>query len=168
MYNGLHVHYTSNFEVGFQDKNKIKYVVEKEKDYFSLIKIDSSSLEPEYNLNFPIEIEGNILYPIYDGWLDKAIFDKDKIDVEGLIMASKLNSYMIIKEDIRNINSNLNDIFHNIYNVENIEKNIFEKYKDDPYTNELKDKYYMFLFKKNAIDEMPTQEDEEEEYGQDN
>ena len=42
-------------------------------------------------------------------------------------------------------NKNLNDIFHDIYNEDNIVKYFFDKYKDDKYINELKEEYYEFL-----------------------
>lgn len=138
----------SNYLVAFKSEKGNKYVLDDHKDFFELIKIDKSSGEPEYNLNHPIEIKGQILYPILDNWIEEAIFKINNIDIERMKMAAILNSYMIIREDIYSsdtINKNLNDIYEDIYIPENINKYFFEKYKDDEYIKELQEKYEQFL-----------------------
>lgn len=157
----------NNFPVAFESEKKIKYVLDSEKDYFALIKVNSTIAEPEYNLNYPVEIDNKVMHPIYDSWIGEAIFDSNELDIKGLEMASELNSYMSINESIMDIgseNANLNAIFKDIYNPENIEKNLFDRYKEDSYTNILKEKYYNFLKEKNILTEISSVEDEEEDY----
>lgn len=144
----------SNYLLAFQSEKGNKYVLDGQKDFFELIKIDTSSGEPEYNLNHPVEIKGNVLYPIFDNWLGEAIFESNNIDIERMKMAAQLNSYMLIREDIyssQTINKNLNDIYEDIYTPENINKYFFEKYKDDEYIKELQEKYEKFLNKQDHI-----------------
>lgn len=155
----------SNFLVAFEDENKIKYVLDPGSDYFALIKIDNKMAEPEYNLNYPIKFENDIVFPIYDSWLSEPVYNSNAIDVKGLEMAAKLNQYMSIHESIFDIgseNANLNDIYKDIYNPENIEKNLFSRYEDDSYTNTLRDKYYKFLEEKNIIKEVSNDEEEDD------
>lgn len=157
----------NNFPVAFEDDNKIKYVLDPGSDYFALVKVDTKMSEPEYNLNHPVDIEGKVLYPIYDSWLGEPIFNSNELDIKGLKMASKLNRYMSINENIIDIgseNANLNDIYKDIYNPEKIEKNLFDRYKEDSYTNILREEYYKFLEEKNIIAEISNVEDEEEDY----
>ena len=138
----------SNFNIAFQDEEGEKYVLDDAKDYFTLIRLDKSRGEPDSDLKHTIEIEGKIINTVYDSWLDTIIYDLEEIDIKGLKMAAKLNSYMTNYEDIfgdTTINKNLNDIFHDIYNEDNIVKYFFEKYKDDKYINELKEEYNEFL-----------------------
>ena len=55
---------------------------------------------------------------------------------------------MTQKEDILyadTINKNLNDIYANIYNIQSIEENFFQKYKTERDIKELKDEYYKLL-----------------------
>lgn len=138
----------SNYLVAFKSENGNKYVLEDQKDFFELIKINKLSGEPEYNLNHPIEIKGQTLYPIFDNWLGEPIFESKNIDIERMKMAAEFNSYMLIREDIyssETINKNLNDIYEDIYIPENINKYFFEKYKDDEYIKDLQEKYDEFL-----------------------
>lgn len=138
----------SNYSIAFQSKIGNIYVLDNQKNFFELIKLDKSSGEPEYNLNHPIEIKGEILYPIFDNWLGEPIFESKNIDIERMKMAAEFNSYMLIREDIYSsdtINKNLNDIYEDIYIPENINKYFFEKYKDDEYIKDLQEKYDEFL-----------------------
>ena len=55
---------------------------------------------------------------------------------------------MTQKEDILyadTINKNLNDIYANIYNIQSLEENFFQKYKTERDIKELKDEYYKLL-----------------------
>lgn len=157
----------NNFPVAFESEKKIKYVLDPDRDYFTLMKVNSTMAEPEYSLNYPVEINDKTLYPIYSSWLGESIFDSNELDIKALEMASELNHYMSINEEIMDIgseNANLNDIFKDIYNPEKIEENLFDRYKEDSYTNILRKKYYNFLKEKNIADEIPNVEEEEEEY----
>jgi len=67
-------------------------------------------------------------------------------------MAYKLNSYLTIKEDIlsnETINTNLNNIYDDIYNKDSIDENFFKKYENESDIQELKNEYYKLL--NNAI-----------------
>lgn len=157
----------NNFTVGFQSEKGNKYVLSPRKDYcFELIKIDKSSREPCYALNSPIQIIGKTLSPIFDCWLGEPIYDLSQIDISRLEMAAKIHYYMAIQEDIfdvRSRNKNLNEIYKNIYNEENLNKYFFERYKDDEYINELKEEYCSFLNKNGNDLHIQNEEDEEEE-----
>lgn len=155
----------SNFTVGFQSEKGNQYVLSPRRDCFELMKIDKSSKEPDYNLNSPIYILGKTLYPIFDCWLDEPIYDFSKIDMNRLYMTEKISSYMTIREhifDAKDRDKNLNEIYKNIYNKEEIEKIFFEKYQDDEYIKELRENYYKFLENIDITNETQIEGDLEE------
>lgn len=155
----------SNYNIAFRSEKNIIYVLDAMRDGFELIKLNKKSLEPEYDLKTPVEINGKQLFPKYERWRDTMIFDLEDLDINGLEMATRINDYMTIREDIfdkGSQNKNLKEIYEDIYNEENINKYFFERYKDDEYINELKEKYYYFL-DENQNDLHIQNEDEEEE-----
>lgn len=155
----------SNYNIAFKNEKDTIYVLDTMNDGFWLRELDNRSLEPICNLEVPIEINNKQLFPKYESHRDDLIFDLEYLDIAALEMAAKFNDYITIQEDILDIcskNKNLNEIYEDIYNEENINKYFFKKYENDEYINELKEKYSTFL--NNNENALNIQiEDEEEE-----
>ena len=105
-----------------------------------------------YDFIDPILWDKNNIYSIYLSSHDEIGYEKKHFDIPRIEMAYKLNSYMTIKEDIlssETINTNLNNIYDDIYNKESVEKNFFKKYENESDIKELRNEYYELL--NNAI-----------------
>lgn len=152
-----------NFPVAFQSELGNKYILYNMRDTYSIVKVDSRTFEFEHNLDLPITIGEKTLYPVFDTYLEKCVFDKEQIDIEALEISAKINEYMVIGNNDFNmgiINKNLNYIYENIYNKDKINEFFFEKYKDMEYIQDLQNKYYSFLNNKEEVENIESEEEE--------
>ena len=152
-----------NYPVAFQSNLGNKYILYNERESFSIMKVEPRTFEFEHNLDLPITIGKKTLFPIYDTYLEKCVFDKKQIDIEALEISAKINEYMVIGSNdfnVGTINKNLNYIYENIYNKDKINEFFFEKYKDMEYIQDLQNKYYSFLNNKEEIENIESEEEE--------
>lgn len=152
-----------NYPVAFQSNLGNKYILYNERESFSIMKVDPRTFKFEHNLDLPITIGEKTLFPIYDTYLEKCVFDKKQIDIEALEISAKINEYMVIGSNdfnVETINKNLNYIYENIHNKDKINEFFFEKYKDMEYIQDLQNKYYSFLNNKEEIENIESEEEE--------
>lgn len=152
-----------NYPVAFQSNLGNKYILYNMRETYSIVKVDSRTFEFEHNLDLPITIGEKTLFPIYDTYLEKCVFDKEQIDIKALEISAKINEYLVIWKndfDMGIINRNLNYIYENIYNKDKINEFFFEKYKDMEYIQDLQNEYYSFLNNKENIENIESEEEE--------
>ena len=142
--------FSKEYKYCFKDENGRLYGLTNGGDCIFLTTLDNKgNCEGNYDdFKNPILWEDKNIYSIFLQSHNDIGYEMKHFDIPRIAMAYKLNSYMTQKEDILyadTINKNLNDIYANIYNIQSIEENFFQKYKTERDIKELKDEYYKLL-----------------------
>ncbi len=163
--------FNDEYKFCFKDEKGKVYGISNGGDciFLTTLNKDGNTENHLYDFIDPILWDKANIYSIYLSSHDGIGYEKKHFDIPRIEMAYKLNSYMTIKEDIlynETINKNLNNIYDDIYNRENIEENFFKKYENEKDIKKLRNEYYKLLDKYMNYDienEHNAMEDEMEE-----
>ena len=146
--------FSDEYKYCFKDQKGNIYGLSNGGDCIFLTTLDKNGNTENHLYDFiePILWNKTNIYAIYLSSHNGIGYEKKHFDISRIEMAYKLNSYLTIKEDIlsnKTINTNLNNIYDDIYNKNSIDENFFKKYENESDIQELKNEYYKLL--NNAI-----------------